>query len=185
MTCGNRDNYNVSVRFRRVAGAGGGSRNNETSFSSKGPPGGNSTLMLAPLPGNHPQSVFQSVSLLFNYPFKPYNLLLRGTAAMILTRAPLATPRRERQRRRQTRFREGESVCEIQVENGSRVDENQRRRNVGSRVYEQRSTGLPRRRYVDIGGLGTSERDKDGWQLCCETAVSRPWLRDTSSFSQG
>lgn len=30
--------------------------------------------MLAPLTGNHPQSVFQSVSLLFNYPFKPYNL---------------------------------------------------------------------------------------------------------------
>lgn len=45
----------------------------------RGPSGGNSTLTLAPLPDNHPQSVFQSVPLLFNYPFKACNLLLRGT----------------------------------------------------------------------------------------------------------
>lgn len=48
-----------------------------------GPSGGNSTLTLAPLPGNHPQSVFQSVPLLFNYPFKACNLLLRGTDSLV------------------------------------------------------------------------------------------------------
>lgn len=50
---------------------------------SRGPSGGNSTLTLAPLPGNHPQSVFQSVPLLFNYPFKACNLLLRGTDSLV------------------------------------------------------------------------------------------------------
>ena len=136
VTCGNRDNYNVSVRLRRVAGARGGSRNNETSSSSKGPPGGNSTLMLAPLPGNHPQSVFQSVSLLFNYPFKPYNLLLRGTAAMILTRASprhaaerttTATPDGGRkfsadETRRDETWREGKRVrCRSKTSRATRI----------------------------------------------------------------
>lgn len=61
VTCGNRDNYNVSARFRRDAG--------RMPVITKPPPphwnrpaGGESTLMLAPVTGNHPRPVFQSVS---------------------------------------------------------------------------------------------------------------------------
>lgn len=178
VTCGNQDNYNVSVRFRRDFGVRGRSRNNVASSSSKGPPGGNSTLMLAPLPGNHPQSVFQSVSLLFNYPFKPYNLLLRGTARFSLV------PR--------SRFRQRQSEEEERTgENRARYRETVRCR---SNMWIRESVGvtwdlsrtqapMDRRWYIDID-LKLS-RDKDGKQLCCEITVSRSWLCDTSSFSQG
>jgi len=81
VTCGNRDNYNVSAEFRY--GEGGASVMVEPPPLSKGPSGGNSTLTLAPLPSNHPQSVFQSVLLLFNYPFKACNLLLRGINSLV------------------------------------------------------------------------------------------------------
>lgn len=81
VTCGNRDNYNVSAEFRY--GEGGASVMVEPPPLSRGPSGGNSTLTLAPLPSNHPQSVFQSVPLLFNYPFKACNLLLRGTDSLV------------------------------------------------------------------------------------------------------
>lgn len=81
VTCGNRDNYNVSAEFRY--GEGGTGVMVEPPPLSRGPSGGNSTLTLAPLPGNHPQSVFQSAPLLFNYPFKACNLLLCGTDSLV------------------------------------------------------------------------------------------------------
>lgn len=81
VTCGNRDNYNVSAEFRY--GEGGAGVMVEPPPLPRGPSGGNSTLTLAPLPGNHPQSVFQSVPLLFNYPFKACNLFLRGTDSLV------------------------------------------------------------------------------------------------------
>lgn len=77
VTCGNRDNYNVSARFRRDAGRIPVITKPPPPLWNR-PPGGESTLMLAPVTGNHPRSVFQSVSLLFNYPFKPYNLVGTG-----------------------------------------------------------------------------------------------------------
>jgi len=81
VTCGNRDNYNVSAEFRY--GKGGANVMVEPPPLSRDPSGGNSTLTLAPLPSNHPQSVFQSVPLLFNYPFKACNLLLRGINSLV------------------------------------------------------------------------------------------------------
>lgn len=91
VTCGNQDNYNVSAEFRY--GEGGASVMVEPPPLSRGPSGGNSTLTLAPLPGNHPQSVFQSVPLLFNYPFKACNLLLRGTDSLVLVISRWGTTR--------------------------------------------------------------------------------------------
>lgn len=153
MTCGNRDNYNVSARFRRDAG--------RIPVITKPPPfspppllppppvwnrpaGGDSTLMLAPLTGNHPQSVFQSVSLLFNYPFKPYNL--GGT----MPRAG-----------NDTRGKSGREIRRRRAARGGRASA----WNVGSRADRP---ALYRRRCVGIG-IQPGHRDKDGRQLCCET----------------
>lgn len=157
VTCGNRDNYNVSARFRRDAGRIPVITKPPPPLWNR-PPGGESTLMLAPVTGNHPRSVFQSVSLLFNYPFKPYNLVGTGHDAACGERHTGKIGARD-------------------MENGGA----ERRRETWDPSNERRSTGFAsasvhRYRYTEI-------RMADNFVAKQAAFLGRP-PRDTSSFSQ-
>lgn len=101
--------------------------------------------MLAPVTGNHPRPVFQSVSLLFNYPFKAYNLVGHDGARM---------PRAGNDTR-------GKSGREIWGMGGGE----------GASVGVKRGIRAPIDRLcIGVGTSVSVHRDKDGRQLCCETS---------------
>lgn len=103
--------------------------------------------MLAPLPSNHPQSVFQSVSLLFNYPFKAYNLLLRGSDSLAHAR-PGSRP----------------------YDSNSRETASFQAARVGG-TWDRPCTRANRRGAVDAPvSVNEVARDKNCQQLCCETS---------------